>query len=248
MPEVIRVPQELYRKLRVGMNLKKIFSEEGFLNRDRTSKLLLVSLVLFFILAPLVEEREVGKLLLILDLYVTLVAATMELAARPVLLWSAIPIAVSSMVLLVASHIHPTPSLEIANGTVLAGFLILVSVSLYNYLGHDSAFAKGRLYASVSLYFMLGLSWFAIYRVTNFIRPGSFNEAGVPVPMDSHWSTLLYFSLTTLTTLGYGDIVAVKPAARMFATLEAATGVLYIAITVSRLVSSTQTEKKRDEQ
>lgn len=230
------------------MNLNKIFSEEGFFNRDRTSKLLLVSVVLFFILAPLVEDREVGKIVLILDLYVTLVAATMELAVKPLLFWSAIPIALSSMILLVVSHVHSTPALEIANGTVLSGFLVLVSVSLYNYLGHDNAFAKGRLYASVSLYFMLGLSWFAIYRVTNFVLPGSFNEAGVPVPMDAHWSTLLYFSLTTLTTLGYGDIVAVKPAARMFATLEAATGVLYIAITVSRLVASTQAGKARDQQ
>jgi len=230
------------------MKLKKLFSEEGFFNRDRTSKLLLVSMVLFFILAPLVEEREVGKIVLIVDLYVTLVAATMELAARPVLLWSAIPIAVSSMVLLVVSHVHSTPALEIANGTVLAGFLILVSVSLYNYLGHDSAITKGRLYASVSLYFMLGLSWFAMYRVINFVQPGSFNEGGVPVPSEAHWSTFLYFSLTTLTTLGYGDIVAVKPAARMFATLEAATGVLYIAITVARLVASTHAEKTRDQQ
>ena len=230
------------------MSLKKIFSEEGPLNRDTTSKLLLVSLVLFFILAPLLEEREVGKLLLILDLYVTLVAATMELAARPILFWSAIPIAVSSMVLLVVSHIHPTPSLEIANGTVLAGFLILVSISLYNYLGEDSTVTKGRLYASVSLYFMLGLSWFAMYRVMNFVQPGSFTEGGAPIPLDAHWSTFLYFSLTSLTTLGYGDILAVRPAARMFATLEAVTGVLYIAITVARLVSSTQTEKKRDQQ
>jgi hypothetical protein len=228
------------------MSLKKLFSEEGFFNRERTSKLLLVSLVLFFILAPLLEEREVGKIVLIVDLYVTLVAATMELAARPILLWSAIPIAVSSMVLLVISHFHSTPAWEMANGTVLAGFLILVSVSLYNFLGHDSTYTEGRLYASVSLYFMLGVSWFAIYRVINFVQPGSFTEGGVPVSLDSHWSTFLYFSLTTLTTLGYGDVVAVKPAARMLATLEAATGVLYIAITVARLVASKQTEKARD--
>jgi hypothetical protein len=230
------------------MNLKKIFSEEGPFNRERTSKFLLVSLVLFFILAPLLEEREVGKIVLILNLYVTLVAATMELAAKPVLFWSAIPIAVSSMVLLVVSHIHSTPALEMANGTVLAGFLILVSVSLYNYLGQDSAVTKGRLYASVSLYFLLGLSWFAIYRVMNFVQPGSFTEGGAPIPLDAHWSTFLYFSLTSLTTLGYGDILAVKPAARMFATLEAVTGVLYIAITVARLVSSRQLDKKQDHQ
>src|SRR4029077_4644229 len=48
---------------------------------------------------------------------------------------------------------------------------------------------------------------------------------------------LLYFSMCTLTTVGYGDIVPVRPVARMLAGLEATTGVLYVAITVSLLVS-----------
>jgi hypothetical protein len=55
----------------------------------------------------------------------------------------------------------------------------------------------------------------------------------------------LYFSLTSLTTLGYGDIVAIRPAARMIATLEAAAGVLYIAITVARLVADYQTSNHK---
>jgi hypothetical protein len=49
--------------------------------------------------------------------------------------------------------------------------------------------------------------------------------------------TMLYFSLTTLTTTGYGDIVPVDPFARSFANLEAAIGVFYLAITVARLVT-----------
>jgi hypothetical protein len=205
-----------------------------------------VSLLLFFILAPILEEREVGRIVLILNLYVTLVAATIELGESRAVFWSAIPIALSSMVLLWASHNHGTQSLLIASSIVLAAFLILVSVSLYIYLGKESSFTTGRLYATASLYFMLGMSWFAIYNVINIVQPGSFTEAGVPLPVDTHWSTFLYFSLTTLTTLGYGDVVAVKPVARMVATLEAVAGVLYIAITVARLVASRENEKARD--
>ena len=48
------------------------------------------------------------------------------------------------------------------------------------------------------------------------------------------WSQLLYFSLTSLTTLGYGDITPLSPVARVWSTLEAVTGVLYIAILVAR--------------
>jgi hypothetical protein len=50
-------------------------------------------------------------------------------------------------------------------------------------------------------------------------------------------ATMLYFSLTTLTTTGYGDIVAVDPFARSLANLEAILGQFYLAITVARLVT-----------
>ena len=49
---------------------------------------------------------------------------------------------------------------------------------------------------------------------------------------------LLYFSLATLTTLGYGDVVPVYNEVRMLAVLESVAGVLYVAITVAILVSS----------
>jgi hypothetical protein len=50
-------------------------------------------------------------------------------------------------------------------------------------------------------------------------------------------SDLIYFSLVTLSTVGYGDIVPLTGEARMVAALEGVTGVLYIAITVAILVS-----------
>jgi hypothetical protein len=48
---------------------------------------------------------------------------------------------------------------------------------------------------------------------------------------------MLYFSLTTLTTTGYGDIAPVNPFARSMANLEAIVGQFYLAITVARLVT-----------
>jgi voltage-gated potassium channel Kch len=51
------------------------------------------------------------------------------------------------------------------------------------------------------------------------------------------FATMLYFSLSTLTTTGYGDIVPVDPFARSVANLEAVIGPFYLAITVARLVT-----------
>jgi hypothetical protein len=222
------------------MRFPELFSEAGPLNRERRSKFLLASILLFFLLAPLLEELEVGKLILILNLYVTLVSATMELAEKRILFRSAIPIALSSMVLLLLSHYQPTRIILIANGIVLAAFLLFVSISLFNYLGQGKGSTSERLTISVSLYFLLGMSWFALYHLVNSVQPGSIAEGGIPIRGVAHWSTFLYFSMATLTTLGYGDVVAVRPTARMLAVLEASAGVLYVAITVARLVGAAQ--------
>jgi hypothetical protein len=52
-----------------------------------------------------------------------------------------------------------------------------------------------------------------------------------------HKENLTYFSFVTLTTLGYGDIAAVHPVARMFVVFEALVGQLYPATLLARLVS-----------
>jgi hypothetical protein len=53
---------------------------------------------------------------------------------------------------------------------------------------------------------------------------------------------LLYFSLITLSTVGYGDIVPLSGMARILTALEGVTGVLYIATTVAILVSRFKSE------
>jgi hypothetical protein len=56
---------------------------------------------------------------------------------------------------------------------------------------------------------------------------------------------MLYFSLTTLTTTGYGDIVPVDPLARSLANLESVLGQFYLAITVARLVTLELEDRRR---
>lgn len=226
------------------MNSERLLNVRGPLNREHLPRLLLISIVLFFALAPFLEGREVGAVLLILNLYVTLVVATMAL--KRIMFWSAMPIAGTSIVLLALSHFYPTPLLLLANAIALTAFLILVSASLFAQLGETGQITSDRIYISVSLYFLLALTWFAIYNLIDLVQTESFAEGGVKLTGRLHWSTILYFSLATLTTLGYGDVVAVKPGARMIATLEAAAGVLYVAITIARLVANQQSRRNED--
>ena len=51
------------------------------------------------------------------------------------------------------------------------------------------------------------------------------------------WRRMYYFSFTTLTTLGYGDITPISPVVEPVVTAEAVIGVLYVAVLMARLVS-----------
>jgi hypothetical protein len=88
------------------------------------------------------------------------------------------------------------------------------------------------LSAAVAAYFLLGVAWAVSFDVIETIFPGSFNGLD-PV----QWSAFLYFSMGTLTTVGYGDITPANPLVGIWATLEAACGVLYVAVLISHLVA-----------
>lgn len=122
----------------------------------------------------------------------------------------------------------------------MALFFGYVSLILFIHLGRPGRITRGRLYVSVSLYFLLGVFCFAVFDLVDSIRPGSFVQAGLSAGTRTTRASHRYFSFVTLTTLGYGDIVPATPLARILAVLEAATGVLYIAITVARLVAAYQ--------
>jgi hypothetical protein len=94
-----------------------------------------------------------------------------------------------------------------------------------------------RVQGAVVLYMNFGLFFFTLYRLSEVLLPNAFK--GLPATGQEHGSgaALLYFSFSTLTTLGYGDITPLHPLVRNIATLEAAIGQLYPATLLARLVS-----------
>jgi hypothetical protein len=209
-------------------------------DRDRYSLLLLLSLLLFIVLSPFLEQYRAGELILLILMYVTVVTATLELTEKRSLRVPASILAGSSMIALLGAHFHPVHWLVVASWTLLVIFFAMASIGLFRYLGMPGPVTNGRIYGSVSLYFILAIFWFAIYHLIEALYPGSFSWSSPQDSATTLHGTLLYFSMVTLTTLGYGDVLPVNPIARMFATLEAAVGILYIAITVARLVSAYQ--------
>jgi hypothetical protein len=93
-----------------------------------------------------------------------------------------------------------------------------------------------RIVGAILLYLTIGLVFVALYTLVGAHSPGAFSglkvSARVSLPSD-----LVYFSFTTLTTLGYGDIMPVHPIARSLTNIEAIIGQVYPATLLARLVS-----------
>lgn len=115
--------------------------------------------------------------------------------------------------------------------TVL-GFAFVVYEVLRHVLAQGPVNAD-KLYAAVSAYLLIGLSFASVYEALAFWQPDAFH---FPSDRGHDVDTLTYFSLVTLSTVGYGDVVAVLPEARVLAVLEAILGQLYLAVLMARLV------------
>lgn len=95
------------------------------------------------------------------------------------------------------------------------------------------------LCTSISVYLLVAIAWALSYDLINTLWPDSFSAGKNGA--DLTLTHFMYFSLTTITTLGYGDITPASVPAGIWSTLEAATGLFYMAILVARLVSMYRT-------
>ena len=107
---------------------------------------------------------------------------------------------------------------------------------------------------AISVYLLMGVTWAMLYVVILETNPQSlyfqqFPGLSIDVAPSAHTNLLLfvYFSLSTLSTLGFGDIMPVSLPARYAAVAEGITGQLYLAILVARLVSMQLSESRKSD-
>lgn len=94
------------------------------------------------------------------------------------------------------------------------------------------------IFGAVIVYLLAALAFAFAFGLIEYSAPGSFS--GLPEEMAGRpgltSDAMMYFSLVSITTMGYGDIVPVSELARSFAVLEGVFGQLYLAVMIARLV------------
>ena len=122
---------------------------------------------------------------------------------------------------------------------LLVNFIVIMY--LFQYIISAEEITDDLVYASLFGYFLLAIGFAHTYGVLGDLGYMEFKPMKTFVGNDRNY---LYYSFTTLTTLGYGDIVPVSPVARRVSSIEAATGVLYVAVFIGRLIGMHSVYKK----
>jgi hypothetical protein len=87
---------------------------------------------------------------------------------------------------------------------------------------------------AIAAYLMVGISFAFSYRALGALQAGPFfGSQG-----EGSFSQDLFFSFTTLTTTGYGNLVPAANPGQTFAVLEMLTGQLFLVTAVAKVVST----------
>jgi hypothetical protein len=207
--------------------------------QSRPDLLLLLSLLLAILLTPVLDQDNWRRLVLAAVTFIPVVISTVRLAQIKVWVWPSVLLMLGNVIFVVAGNTFRSRALTGIRWAFLAAFFALAAAGLFSYLRKSRSVAQAQLYTAINIYLLLGLLWATLYLAIDAFYPGSIQVGSHSADRQTE---LLYFSLVTLSTIGYGDIVPLSGEARMLAALEGVTGVLYIAITVALLVSRFKSE------
>ena len=205
--------------------------------------MLLLSLVSIILVYPLLDHGELRRLLLGILMFVPIILASVRLSQIQGWMWPSGLLMTSVFVMGVISTVYPQPLWLAIKWGLMTAFFGLTVIGLFSFLKNARTVSEAHLYTAVSIYLLLGLQWFALYSAVEAVYPGAILHASARADRQSE---LLYFSLVTLSTIGYGDVVPVYGEVRMLAALEGVAGVLYVAITVAILVSAYKQQNASD--
>ena len=113
-------------------------------------------------------------------------------------------------------------------------FVAFAIAQLFAYLMRHGPVTSDKLHAALAVYVLGAFLWAGLYTLLNHINPDSFlvNTARGGL-LDFY--DMLYFSFTTLTTAGYGDLTPATRGAESLVILEQIAGVFYVAVLIARL-------------
>lgn len=198
---------------------------------------LLISILILFLAVPVSSKIDIQFKLLPCFFVVVILLALRAVCLKRLLYYICV------FFVLVAFSLHGLVSSEVFEyhkqtimvfSNSIHAFFILVSVYIFIlHIFSETKVTFDTIQGGISIYLLIGIFWAFIYSINATTNSGAFDIA---INENSTIFLFLYYSFTTLTTLGYGDMVPKSEWTKVLSTLEAITGQIFLAIFIARLV------------
>lgn len=206
------------------------------------SALLLTAQLLAVLAYPFLDTTRAGSAVLGVISMVAVGLALWVVRRTPVLTVIAFALGVPALLMTVLEAFLPGETWVVLTSAMLhAPFYLYVFYGTIRYVFHDDRVTTDELWAIGAAFTVLAWGFAFLYVAVEIIWPGSIEPL---TDGSGRFFDLLFFSFTNLTSVGLSDILPVGSHARSVVILEQVSGVLYVAMVISRLVAMTVRDNK----
>lgn len=205
---------------------------------EKRFTLLLMAFLVLFLVQPIFSGNQI-LLTFMGDIVFSIVigTTTYALSTRRQYMIFALLLGLPAIILRWLYWVYLEQYLWVASYLLGISVLLFCNFELLSFIMQVKKVSQHTINAAICIYLSLGVAWGMAYILVETLSPGSFTLAN-----------MLYYSIVTLTTLGYGDITPVTPWAKNLSALEAVIGQVYLTVLVARLVSLNTAQVNQDKE
>jgi hypothetical protein len=213
------------RNERLNMRLAQILEQRCFF--------LFLALLTLLVALPFLSEIPYGHIILSIVNVIVLLTAVAAVGRSWLSFVIAVILVLPALVFRFLALESGLPGYLALSWGFAAIFYVFILADLLHYVLRRDLMTADKLYGAVAAYILIAVLWAQLHGVTQYFHPGAYAFGGTPKALDM--AELIYFSFTTLATVGFGDITPALVHSRYLTVLEMVTGVMYVAILIARL-------------
>jgi hypothetical protein len=195
--------------------------------------LVLVLVLLTYVLASLLDNRGWSAVILVLATSVTSIVALASSHVKPRAVRASIWLSALTVLFAVAAAASDEETLLNIASAIQICLLTVAMLAVLGRVVASTEVGSRTILGAISVYTVLGILFTFAYGMVDRIQGGPFFE-GLSHPGGSDF---IFFSYTTLTTTGYGNLVPGGQPGRMISGLEMMIGQIFLVTLVAGLVS-----------
>ena len=200
---------------------------------------LLASIILVFFIGPVAFDYGLLSIVNLEILFLVILIFSIFLHQHDSKLFK---VTVASLIIILINILFFNNNQSVSQYFLKILIVSITIVELFREIFKTKIIDSHIISSAISIYVLVGIFWYLLFMFLLMIDPDSFDIRNFNPEMVS--IDMIYFSFTTLTTLGYGDITPVSYTAKMWSITEAMMGVMFLAVMISRVVSLFGSKKK----